>query len=204
MLGFTDMMGQKSFEGSISYSISLTGKAASDMMLNEPPKKMDLHIKDDNFILSLSGGRIPRTFLFIGDSSETYSIDMNNQKAYKNTYYRDTVTVVPVAKPTGKSVVVKGDTCQEYVLERPSAQETIYYYVVDKYRVDSKLYEGKKDAKADFLTPGLEGRIPLKKVIQTPNVTTEISLMSIKPKALDASNFQIPEGFVVKKRDPRL
>lgn len=194
----------QSFEGSVSYSIRLTGKGAADILMNEPPKKMDLHVKEDNFILSLTGGRIARTFLFIGDSSETYSIDVTNKKAYRNTYYRDTTKVVPTAVSTGKTMLIKGETCQEFVLEKPKEQETVTYYVTDKYRVDPKLYEGKKDAKADFLTPGLDGRIPFRKVIKTPDVTTEIDLTSIKSKSLDKENFMIPDGFIVKKRDPRM
>lgn len=194
---------QPSFEGSVSYTIRLTGKAADELLTNEPPKKMDLHVKEDNFIINLSGGRIPRTFLFIGDSSETYIIDMGNRRAYKRTYFEDTVAVSPKAEPTGVTAEVKGHTCQEYKATYTDRKEIVLFYVTDEYRVDPALFEGKKDAKADFLVEGLEGRIPLKKVIKTPELVTEIELVSIKATTHDIANFRIPKGFILRKRDPR-
>lgn len=194
---------QPSFEGSVTYSIRLSGKGADEMLTNEPPKKMDLHIKEDNFIINLSGGRIPRTFLFIGDSSETYIVDAGNRRAYKRTYFEDTTATSPKAVPTGLTAVVKGYTCQEYKATYTDRKEIVMFYVTDEFRVDPKLFESKKDAKADFLVEGLEGRIPLRKVIKTPEVVTEIELVSITATQHDIANFRIPQGFVLRKRDPR-
>jgi hypothetical protein len=134
---------QGSFEGSVSYAIRVTGKDAQAFLENEPPKKMDLHVKEGNFIISLSGGRIGRTMLFIADSNETYIIDAANRRAFKETYYLDTVKTVPTAIATGKTVEIKGIPCKEYVVDKPKLQEKIYYYVNDQYRVDMALYAGK-------------------------------------------------------------
>jgi hypothetical protein len=194
----------QSFEGSVSYAIRLSGKDAPALLVDEPPKKMDLHIKGPNYIVSLSGGRIARTMLFLSDSNETYIIDAANRRAFKNTYYLDTVKTSPTATATGEVVDVKGISCKEYLVEKPQTQEKIYYYVSDLYRVDPVLYLGKTDAKADFLTNGLDGRIPLRKVMKTPNLTTELDLIGVKAKTLEAENFQMPRGFVIKKRDPRI
>lgn len=194
---------QESFEGSVSYVIRLTGKGAQDLMINEPPTKMDMHIKADNYIINLSGGRIPRTFLFIADSNETYVVDAANRRAFRRTYYEDTTSYVPQAVPTGQKANVKGYDCQEFKVTRTDRKEVILYYVSDQFRVDTTLFEGKKDAKADFLTEGLGGRIPLKKVIKTPDLTTEIELTSIKSIQHDDANFKIPEGFKIRMRDPR-
>lgn len=194
---------QGSFEGSVSYAIRVTGKDAQAFLENEPPKKMDLHVKEGNFIISLTGGRIGRTMLFIADSNETYIVDAANRRAFKETYYLDTVKTVPTAVPTGKTVDVKGIACKEYLVDKPKLQEKIYYYVSDLYRVDLSLYDGKTEAKTDFLTNGLEGRIPLRKIMKTPTLTTELDLMSVKKTTHAPENFQIPEGFKIKKRDPR-
>jgi hypothetical protein len=202
-LTYTYAKAQGSFEGSVSYAIRVTGKDAQAFLENEPPKKMDLHVKEGNFIISLSGGRIGRTMLFIADSNETYIIDAANRRAFKETYYLDTVKTVPTAVPTGKIVEIKGIPCKEYVVDKPKLQEKIYYYVNDQYRVDMALYGGKTEAKTDFLTNGLEGRIPLRKVMKTAYLTTELDLMSVKKTTHAPENFQIPAGFKIKKRDPR-
>jgi hypothetical protein len=195
---------QGSFEGSVSYAIRVTGKDAQVFLENEPPKKLDLHIKEDNYIINLSGGRIARTMLYIGDSNDTYIIDAANRRAFKETYYVDTVKTVPIAVATGKLVDIKGIACKEFMVDKPKTQEKIFYYVNDLYRVDLALYVGKTEAKADFMTKGLEGRIPLRKVIKTPSLTTELDLMSIKKAVHDPENFLVPKGFKLKKRDPRL
>ena len=195
--------GQTSFEGSVSYAIRVTGKDAQVFLENEPPKRMDVHIKGGNYIISLSGGRIGRTMLFIADSNETYIVDAANRRAFKETYYVDTVKTVPTAVATGNSVEIKGINCKEYLVEKPKTQEKIYYYVSDLYKVDPALYAGMTEAKADFLTKGLEGRIPLRKVMKTPMLTTELDLISVTKKVHAPENFQIPAGFKIKKRDPR-
>ncbi len=73
----------------------------------------------------------------------------------------------------------------------------------DEYRVDMKAYEGMTEAKTDFMTNGLDGRIPIRKVIKSPGLYTELDLISAKVKLHDMENFQVPPGFKLKKRDPR-
>lgn len=194
---------QKTFNGTFSYAIRLTGKESQAILENDPPKKMDLHIRDGNYIISITGGRIPRTIVFISDSNETYIIDAANRRAFRETYFLDTMTVAPTAVPTGETKEIKGIVCQEYLVEKPELQQRIYYYVNDEYRVDMKAYEGKTEAKTDFMTLGLDGRIPIRKVIKSPGLYTELDMISTKVKLHDMENFQVPPGFKLKKRDPR-
>ncbi|MCB9235751.1 MAG: hypothetical protein H6581_29155 [Bacteroidia bacterium] len=196
---------QNFFEGSVTYNISITGKDAKGLLENEPAKKMDLHIKDDNFIINLYEARIPRTFLYIGDSNHTYIVDMASQVFYLRDYFQeDSTEAAPKAEKVQDSIQVKNEWCSVYRVVKPG-EAAILYYVTDKYRVDLKNYEGKdkNEAKADFLTPGLDGRIPLRKVIKQANLTITTEYSSITPKALGEANFKIPRGFKRKKRDPR-
>lgn len=192
----------QSFQGSIRYNIRLSGKHAADIMLNEPATKMDMHIKDDNFIVNLYGGQKGKTFLFIGDSNHTYIIDASNARYFLRDYYVDTTNAIPTAEPVGTTEMVKKWECDVYKVTKPG--EVIYYYVNDKFRVEPNLFSGKEEAKANFLTRGLDGRIPLKTVIKQPGLTTEIDLDFISEKELEKENFQIPEGFKRKVRDPRM
>jgi hypothetical protein len=204
LMGGQQVQAQKYFEGSISYAIRLSGKVALELMTNDPANIMDMHIKDDNFIVHLSGGRIPRTFLFIGDSNHTYVVDAATRRAYRRTYYiEDTTVAAPVAEPTGEKVSIKGYVCDEYKVERPKDETITYYYVNDAVRINLDLYAGMDKARADFLTEGLDGRIPLRKIIKSPGLTTEIDMRSLKAKDLDKENFLIPASFKLKNRDPR-
>ena len=202
--GFKFLQAQgTSFEGSLSYAIRVSGKDAQSFLENEPPKKMDLHIKEDSYIINLSGGRIARTVLFVGDSNETYIVDAANRRAFKETYYVDTVKTVPSAVATGQVVDIKGIPCKEFVVNKPKIQEKVFYYINDQYKVDMTLYTGKTEAKADFMTKGLNGCIPLRKVMKTPSLTTELDLLSVKKTVHAPENFMVPTGFKIKKRDPR-
>ncbi len=194
----------QSFEGTVKYSVRITGKSAQDYLKNEPPNGIIMHIKEDNFIVKLTGGRIARTFLFIGDSNHTYVVDIPGRRYFQRTYYEDTSGYKPVAAPTGKTVKVKGYDCQEYKVSRKDRKEISLYYVCDDFRVDTTLYSGLDGAKADFLVPGLGGRIPLMKVIKTPDMITSVELSYIREESFFPESFLIPEGFTNKrKRDPR-
>lgn len=188
------------FEGSVYYSITVTGKYATDFLANNPPKNMDMHIHKGNFLINLTGGQTPKTMLFVNDSSETYILDVPNQRVFKNEYYFDTTKVKP-AVLTADSGMVLGVKCKVYKLIKPG--QTIYYYVSDAYKVDLKPYAGKKDAKANYLTPGLEGRIPLKTVIKESGLVTTMVCTKITPRALEDSQFKFPTGWEIKKRDHR-
>lgn len=187
-----------SFEGKIHYVIRVTGKTAADFMLMEPPTQMDLYLKDDNFIIFESGGQKNKMFLFIGDSNHTYVVDAPNERYFMKDYFVDTTDTNPVAVPTGKSLTVYGTPCKEYKVKYPD--RVTFFYVSDNYRVNPDLYANKNEAKASFLVPGLEGRIPLKTKNVTPELTFEVECSKIELKKFELSYFRIPSHFKRKTR----
>lgn len=194
----------QSFEGTVKYNVRVTGKAAQEYLMNDPPNGIMMHIKEDNFIVKLTGGRIARTFLFVGDSNHTYVVDIPNKRYFQRTYFRDTSNYVPVVAPTGKTIKVSGYACQEYKVNRKDRKEVDLFYINEEFKVDTTLYSEMDGAKADFLVPGLGGHIPLMKVIKTPNLTTTVELSLIRKEEFPIEAFQIPKGFSSKKkRDPR-
>lgn len=200
----SSLMGQDSFEGTVVYNIRVTGKMAPEYLSNEPPKSITMHVKEDNFIVKLMGGRVARTFLFNADSNHTYIVDFPNRRYFERTYYVDTTGYVPVAAPTGETKKVGRHICQEYKVVRKDRKEIDLFYVNEQYKVDTTLFDTLGGAKADFLVPGLGGLIPLMKVIKTPSLVTYLELSSIKKEEFDIAAFTIPEGFSnKKKRDPR-
>jgi hypothetical protein len=189
------------FEGSVRYTIRFSGKGAAEFGELKPANRMDMHIRKDDFIIHLFGGQKPKTFLYIGDSNHTYIIDAVNLRAFRKDYYVDTTTTIPVAVPTGTTEMVKNYECKVFKVDRP--ERITYYYVNDDFRVNTDYFKDQDEAKANFLTEGLGGRIPLKTIIKEPGLTTEIELVSIEKKTLDKENFLIPSNFKLKGRDPR-
>lgn len=200
---------QTFFEGTMAFDVALQGEMAEMLEQNEPNDKMTMHIRNGDYIVLLAGGKMPKTFLFMADSNYEYSIDQTNQLAFRYSAHMDInrethqleQAVDLVARPTGETAEVMGVTCQVYQLRKPEA--TFLYYVSDQYRVDVSLYPEPCRAKASFLAPGLEGRIPLKTVRKEPKLTVITTATAITPRTFQEAQFDIPAGFQVKKRDYR-
>jgi hypothetical protein len=192
------------FEGTIKYNIEYDGKAADVLMLNKPCIRMDMHFKDNNFIIHTYEGQLPKTRLYIADSSEMYILDLGNQVAYRRDRLEDTSKVItpPRAHLTGDTAIIAGLKCLVYKVSK--AKEITLYYVHDSIRVNTNLFKGKKDAQMNFLTEGLEGRIPLKTVRKTPDITITTTAVQILPRKFKMDQFRIPAGTQIKPRDNRM
>jgi hypothetical protein len=195
------------FTGVITYDIQFKGNAADVEFIkaNEPNDELTLTVGTGDYIVHVDGGKYPKTFMFIADSNYEYSIDIQGQRAFRNSAYadlnRDTSEVEPVAKPTGRTKPVGDYTCQEYRMETKDA--VIFYYVTEAFRIDLGAYPDRPNSKAMFLAKGLEGHLPLRMVRRTANMAVETSLVSIEPQTFYDEAFTIPQDFTVKGRDVR-
>ncbi|GAB4411684.1 MAG: hypothetical protein OHK0039_17050 [Bacteroidia bacterium] len=195
---------QTYFEGSVFYEVEISGAQAEALKLNEPNNRMLMHVKDADYIIQLSGGRYPKTFMFVADSNYEYSIDLTNRRAFRYSSHADLnrVEEAPVkAVATGKEEVILGQTCQEYRVRKEGAE--FLYYVSDAYRVNTALYPPKTQAKAGFLAPGLDGRIPLRTIRKESGLIVTTTARKVTPNAFDVEQFRIPADFEVKNRDYR-
>ena len=105
------------FEGSLNFQIELKGPDAELLRRNEPNDKMQMHFKEGDFIVNLQGGRYPKSFLYIADSNRQYTIDFDNQLAYRFSGYSDMNRRKERrsrAMPTGKTAMVNGIRCKIY------------------------------------------------------------------------------------------
>ncbi len=191
------------FQGSLYFQVTITGTQAEAIMLNEPNTKMLMHLSEGNYIVQLYGGRYPKTFIFLADSNYEYSMDMTNKRAFRFSSFSEKKENFdpPVAKPTGKTAVVNGITCEEYYLKNEGIE--FLYYVNDDYRAHTAAFPEEPRTKASFLTIGLDGRIPLKTIKKEPGLIVETTLVKVDQKTLDPGQFGIPKGFEVGNRDRR-
>jgi len=191
------------FEGILEYKVDIKGAEASMLLQNKPNNKMKMYIKGGNYIVHLMGGQLPKTFLFMEDSTFEYTIDMAGKRAFKISPYNIAKRgrKVPEAKNMGKSVVINGISCDVYSMKTEDAIFT--FYVNDQYKADLSKYEGKKLAKAYFLIKGLEGMIPLKVIKKTRGLTITNTISNIIPQEFDEAQFSIPHDFIIKRRDYR-
>ena len=195
------------FEGMIYSKITLGGKYGQAFIENKPNTQMVMMIKEGDYIVNLSGGQRPVSRIFIADSNRMYIMDPKNKTAFKNEgnitmqkkLKKD--TTVYVAIPTYDSLKILGNICYGFLIKKKD--EEIKVYITPKYRVNLAHYNGKKNADAMFVTPGIYGCIPLKTIRITKDLTTEITVTKISEKSLDKKGFGIPPDWKVDYRDYR-
>ncbi len=190
------------FEGSIVYDVYYYGKDQTFFDNNEVPRKVTFHIKDGNYIVHLWEARFPTTRLYIADSDKTYILDLKNHRAFTKEKVKPVRPKKPAKPIIGDTLVILGVLTQAYKVEKENGEE-ITYYVSDLYRVNLAFFEGKRNATAHFLTPGLEGRIPLKIIRKHNGNTIEITAIQIKPRKFNPKQFTLPPGIKILGYDFR-
>ena len=193
------------FEGTLQFLVELQGSHAGMIKENEPNNKLQMHLKNGDYIINLYGGKQPKTMMFVADSNYEYTVDMANRFAYRYSPFYDRVREnqeeEATAKATGRSLEIQGILCEEYQMKHDSTLFT--YYVNDEYRIDLSRYPAKPRAKISFLIQGLDGRIPLKTIKKQKGIIVTTTVAKITRKEFDEEQFRIPAGFEVKKRDYR-
>lgn len=190
------------FEGSLTYEVTFKGTSAADYDLLKPNTKMDMHIRNGDFIVQMYGGAFPKTLLYINDSNRVFLVDMANKRIFRRERFRRRQADAPKAVPTGDSVQLAGVWCKGYTFfvaadaKTRRAATTTTLYASPKYRVNMSYFDGDKDrSQAYFLVDGLDGMIPLKIVVKTDELETTSLAYKVTPRALPAANFRLPEGF---------
>ncbi len=198
-----DSLQNNFFEGLFEYKVEISGVEKALLEENQPNTQMAMRMKDNNYVVNLIGGMYPKTFMFIADSNFEYSIDVANKRAYRTSAYStySPMSKRPPVKPTGKKEIIMGVECEMY--QHVTDSTLSQFWVSDKYRVDVSLYAKKKRAQANFLVPGLGGRIPLKMLKREKTITSVTTVTKIKPMAMRREQFTIPMDFEVKQRDLR-
>jgi len=207
------------FEGAIHYKFSITGKNAQQIKEVNSIDLMTLFIKDGDYIVQLYSVPetpkpfdpenpkveipktvLPSTRLYIADSDRTYLIDEANSRYFLNDGHKpDTTKTEAVA--TGDSVKILNIWCFEYKAKK--GDETIWFYISPKYKVNTGFFREKKNANANFLAPGLGGCIPLKIVRRNKDRTIENRATKLIPQKFDKEQFRIPPKFKKQKFDTR-
>lgn len=195
-----------SFEGTINYEVKFSGAMAENLRVNEANNELLIHMKDGDYIINLKGGRYPKTFMYVNKKDMEYSIDVSEKKAFVYSSHTDLNREThkekpPIAQYSGKSAEVNGVMCDIYRMKK--GDDFFTFFVTDQYRVNIDFFEGKKRAKPLFLVEGLEGKIPLKIIRKTPNLTVITQVKKFTPRSFSTEQFEVPVDFEVSKRDYR-
>ena len=190
----------KYFEGSILYSVQYSGVMEEFWRNNKVPTSVLIHIKDGDYIVHLFNTKFPTTYLYINDSDKTYILDLKNDRAFTKSKVK-IEPEPPIAEPINDTTTILGYKCKAYKVVKKD--ETIIYYVSDEIRVNLEYFKGKKNAKAFFLTRGLDGRIPLKMIRKFYDSTVISTATKITWKKYKSTQFRLPPGIKILGYDFR-
>jgi hypothetical protein len=198
------------FEGTITWVFKVRGGELSEQLREvNPINSMTMHIQNGNYIIHLYANQQrtdqvgvfaephPTTYLFLADSNHTYVVDADTRIMYSGDMYENPDSVPPVAQFTGDSMLVAGVMCYAFRVNKPN--DKITYYISPQYHVELGFFAGKDNAKANFLSRGLYGCIPLLTLRENSRRTIEIRAGNIARKALPSESFTIPRGWEVSK-----
>jgi hypothetical protein len=187
----------QNFEGKIVYQNSLKSKLpnVTDQQFNDMlGTKQEYMIKGGNY-KSLSNGTMMQWQLYINVDNKIYN-KMSNSPAIlwmDAAISPDTVVKAEINK---NAITILGYQCDELILTCTSGVQKFYF--ASKLKVDAKLFEKHKLGNwSEYMSRA--NSLPLKMVIDSPQMTMECVATSVTPMKLDAKEFQLPAGSKVEK-----
>ena len=187
----------QNFEGKIVYQNTLKSKIAgvSDQQFSEMlGTKQEYMIKGGNY-KSISNGTMMQWQLYINSDNKIY----NKMSTSPSILWMDAAanpdTVVKAVINRNVTTIL-GYQCDELILTCKSGVQK--YYFSSKLKVDARLFENHKLGNwSEFMSRSKA--LPLKMIIDSPQMTLESVATSVTPMKLDDKEFQLPAGSKVEK-----
>ena len=187
----------QNFEGKIVYQNTLKSKIAgvSDQQFGEMlGTKQEYMIKGGNY-KSVSNGTMMQWQLYINSDNKIY----NKMSTSPAILWMDAATnpdTVINAEINRNATTILGYQCDELILTCTSGVQK--YYFAGKLNVDAKLFENHKLGNwSEFMSRAKA--LPLKMIIDSPQMNLESVATSVTPMKLDDKDFQLPAGSRVEK-----
>ena len=196
------------FEGTIEYSMKLTGDMAS-MMSAFLPESMHFKFKDKHIAMIAQGGMMSSMghIVYNGDQNEAFMIDKSSRKVYKMVRKSDDLKPKPpVVVKEAEIVEIAGYKCTKYKIgtrDKAGNAQFSYLWATDEIQI-RRNDTGTADARQlqSFMIQGVEG-VPLKMMnTQAGMGTIVLTATKVSKETISDSQFKIPEGYAIEEFDP--
>jgi hypothetical protein len=196
------------FEGTIEYSMKLTGDMAS-MMAAFLPESMHFKFKDNHIAMIAQGGMMSSMghIVYNGDQNEAFMIDKSNRKVYKMSRKSDDLKPKPpVVVKESEVVEIAGYKCTKYKIgtrDKDGNAQFSYLWATDQLQI-RRNESGAADARQlqSFMIKGVEG-VPLKMMNTQAGVgTIVLTATKVNKETISEAQFKIPEGYAIEEFDP--
>lgn len=196
MLSISSFAHGQTFEGKIIYKNEYKSKMANvadDQFSSMMGTTQEYYIKGGNY-KSSTNGTFMQWQLYINGDNKLYSkmSSSPNISWTDCTVNADEMVNLQINK---KVTTVLGHLCDELILTCKSGVQK--YYFNSKYRIDSKLYTKHKFGNWNEIVSRTNA-VPLKMIIDSPQVSWECVAVQIIPMTLDSKIFELPAGSIVE------
>lgn len=201
---------QKTFEGIITYEVSLNGENASQMAIFMPTA-YEYKIRDNLIRFHMEGGM---TAALLGDilintkKGEAFMIKEAEQIAYRIQDTEETATP-PLIEASEEVLTILGYPCKKYTVTTPGEGKASVQYIwaTSDIRIEKpQKKNGKTPSGAgQLLIDGLDG-FPLKIMTPVPegNLVLVLTASKVDLQRISKSDMEFPKEFEVKDFDPSM
>lgn len=180
------------------------GNTGGSMMDNVAPKSMEMKLKGSNSLTKILGGMMESEVLSLGAANKSYTLNRANKTYTTNPAENSADADKYKITKTEEFATIIGYKARKYIVETTEKNQKINLSIWATTEIKdmtanqfSKINVGGKNS--SFMSK-LEG-IPLKMQVVMPNQgSMNMEVSAIKKEALAASIFEIPSGFVEKKK----
>lgn len=201
------VIGQKTFEGKITYGIKLEGENA-DQMAGFMPTSYEYLISGSNLRFRTVGGMTAAMMGEIvvhGEEGDAYMIKDAEKTAYKMPNDDEGYDgKAPQIEKTGKKAEIAGYSCVQYKVTSDGGEAgdvTQMMWITQDINIAKPKKNGKHGG-AVFMD-GIDG-FPLKIESDVMGMTMIMTATSVKKINVDESEFEIPGDYEVKDFDPSI
>lgn len=180
------------------------GNAGGSMIDNMAPKNMEIKIKGVNSLTKIIGGMMESEVLYVGNTNKSYTIDRANKRYTTNPSETANEADKYTVTKTEEFMTILGHKCRKYLVENNEKSQKTNFSVWTTTEIkdmNTKQFSKINMAgKSGSFMEKLEG-VPMKIQVIMPgkgSMNMEVSL--IKKETIAASVFEIPSGFVEKKK----
>lgn len=189
----------KEFKGVITYKIAIEGTSVTDEMRNMMPKTMTMTIMGNKSKSEMVMSMGKTTSISDGDKKETITLmDMMGQKiAIKSNSDEINAEIAKSPKMkveiTGETKDILGYSCKKAVVTNPEDNSEIYVFFTDELgsnylNFDNPMFKDINGAMLEFEIPNEQ-------------FTMKFSAVSVEKKNVNASEFEIPDGYQIKTKE---
>lgn len=180
------------FEGKITYHNSYKSKSpqVSSQQLSDMVGAIEEYYIKNGDYKAVTNGNIVQWQLYINRDNKLYNKMSNSETLYwvdGDSKYDSVVNI----RLTKNATEILGYKCDELVVTCRTGTQT--YYFNSKLKLDAKLFANHKYGNwCDYVKSA--NAVPLKMIIDSPEVTMESVATEVTPMKLEDKEFQLPAG----------